>query len=129
MAFDVCATPLATINPNCKAFTKRGGSNKRMYRGNIEDIQGMTFDADGGIASLTLKATKKLYAYVGQDYSNTAGGSFTRADNGATDFPHSVTFMASEISQAEMNAIEQALLATGTFAIVQTNSGQLKCTG
>jgi len=127
MTYPSCVT-LANLDATCDAVKKVGGVNGRFWIGQKPDIASLTFGSNGEITAMTLASGKKLGKYEGIQYKNTA--SFEAVPNETRNtFNQNFTGILFYKTQAELEAIENLLVANRLFAIIETEAGQLKAYG
>lgn len=123
-----CSFLTVGLDPSCEALKKLGGVNKRIYIGQIDDIDTITFGVDGEITAFTLTTGKSLKAFVGKKEKHQGTYELTAGET-INLFNQSVILGLYFESDEERKAINELVNVEDMFAFVETNSGVIETYG
>lgn len=117
----MCIKITGNLAPTCEAIKKRGGIDRKVYIGFIDEIETLTFGTGNEITALEMKAGKKLFHYIGYKGKNSAGldGNFSDILNLRNHVVNMVLFAK---SAAELNSIDELVDSQDMFVVVETNN-------
>jgi len=124
----VCSFLTMGLDPTCEALKKIGGVNKRVYIGQISDIDTITFGNDGEITVLTLNTGASLKPFVGKKEKHQGTYELTAGET-INLFNQSVILGLYFESDVERAAINELVNVEDMFAFVETNSGVIETYG
>jgi hypothetical protein len=121
---------LANITADCDAVKRAGGVKATIYATRLGNIAGMPVDATtGNLETLTLESGAKFLKLEGRKFKNTAGTTFSKAENGPSLRTQSATFRAFVKTQAQREAVDALLDQEDLVLFVPTNGGVVKVYG
>lgn len=125
-----CTQLTGNLNPGCPALKKVAGIDKRIYIGQVEDIDPaiLTFGTAMDITAFNLLATKKLSKYIGRAKKHSTNGTLVVGEN-TNLITQAVNLVLYAQNGAERKSIDELYKSKGMFAIAETNAGQLEVYG
>lgn len=123
-----CSFLTVGLDPSCEALKKLGGVNKRVYIGQLSDIDTITFGVDGEITALTLLVGATLKQFIGKKEKNQGTYELVAGDT-INLFNQSAILALYFDSDAERAAINQLVNVEDMFCIYETNAGHLEVMG
>jgi hypothetical protein len=122
-----CTTLTKGIQASCAATKKVGGIDKRVYLGNVNDLDGVTVVANE-VTVLTFAATKGLTQWIGRKDKNNSGSELEVGEN-LNIRNHSVNLIIYYETALQLGYLDDLIDNEGIFAIVETNAGVLEIFG
>ena len=123
-----CSYLTLGLDPSCEALKKLGGVNKRVWIGQIDDIDTITFGVDGEITAFTLLAGKTLKAFIGKKEKHQGTYELTAGET-INLFNQSVVLALYFESDLERKAINELVNVEDMFVFIETNSGVIETYG
>lgn len=123
-----CSYLTLGLDPSCEALKKLAGVNKRVWIGQIDDIDTITFGVDGEITAFTLLATKTLKAFIGKKEKHQGTYELTAGET-INLFNQSVVLALYFESDIERKAINELVNVEDMFVFIETNSGVIETYG
>ena len=123
-----CSYLTLGLDPSCEALKKLGGVNKRVWIGQIDDIDTITFGVDGEITAFTLLLGKTLKAFIGKKEKHQGTYELTAGET-INLFNQSVTLALYFESDLERKAVNELVNVEDMFIFVETNSGVIESYG
>jgi len=123
-----CSFLTLGLDPTCEALKKIGGVNKRIYIGQISDIDTITFGVDGEITAFTMLTGTSLKAFIGKKEKHQGTYELTAGET-INLFNQSVILGLYFESDIERKAINELVNVEDMFAFVETNSGVIEAYG
>ena len=121
-----CKPLEAGINTNCQKEGKVGGINKRIFVGDVNDIDSgvLDFDADGAVDAFALTSPGTLKMFVSDRFLQAGRDELVVNEFGPPVWKHAVDFVHMYWDQEDIKTLEQLARAKQLFVIVETNNGQ-----
>lgn len=112
--------------PDCDSLKKPSGINKRIYIGEVDDIDPaiITFGTEGEITAFGLLSGATLKPFVSTRYKQAGRSSLVANEFGANTFNHFVDMVSYESAQGDVKALQDLAVADGVFAIIEQNDGR-----
>lgn len=123
-----CIDLTAGLDPSCAALNKVGGVNKRVWIGQLSQLNSYATDINGYVSGITLATYETLFKFIGKTYKNSGAYEGTIGENVNT-FNQSVTLELYHSTPADREAIESLYNADDVFVFVETNAGQIELFG
>jgi hypothetical protein len=113
------------VNTSCEAEGKVGGINKRIFVGQISNIDAdvLAF-TDGAVSAFALLSGKTLKMFISDRFLQAGRDELVPNEFGRPTWKHIVDFVHMYWSQEDINALEQLARAKQLFCIIETNNGQ-----
>lgn len=113
------------VNSTCEAEAKVGGINKRIFVGQISNIDSTVIDfTDGAVSAFALTSGKTLKMFISDRFMQAGSDELVPNEFGRPNWKHMVDFVHQWWSQEDINALEQLARAKQLFCIIETNNGQ-----
>jgi hypothetical protein len=123
-------TLLKNLVADCVAVKRAGGVKATIYATRVSNIAGMVVNGtSGALTTLTLEAGAKFLKLEGRKFSNTAGTTYSRSENGPSLRQQSATFRAYVATPAQRSAVDALLDQEDMVLFVPTNGSQVKVYG
>lgn len=116
------------LDPSCAALKGLGGVDKEIRIGQLDDIDTITFGADGQVLTLTLKVGKGVKGFIGKKEKHQGTYELTTGDT-VNLFNQSVILALYFQNDAERAAINELVNVEDMFAFIQTNTGVIEVYG
>lgn len=129
-----CVDLLQGIDPSCAALNKVGGINKRVWMGQLSQLDDpkYTLDADGYIATIEMatigSAPETLIKLIGKKFKNSTANEGVVGENVNT-INQSVTLALYYETPTEREVIETLWNADDVFIAVEGNYGRIEIYG
>lgn len=123
-----CSYLTQNLDPTCDALKKIGGVNKRVWIGQLDDIDTITFGTNGEILTFSLLAGKTLKDFIGKKEKHQGTYELTAGET-INLFNQSVILALYFESDAERKAINELVNVEDMFVFVETNSGVIETYG
>lgn len=120
-----CSFLTMNLDPSCEALKKIGGVNKRIYIGQISDIDTITFGGDGEITAFTLLAGKFLKTFIGKKEKHQGTYELTVGET-VNLFNQAVILALYFEKDEERMAVNELVNVEDMFCFVETNSGVIE---
>lgn len=114
--------------PSCEALQGIGGVNPLIRVGQLDDIDTITFGADGQILTFTLLTGKSLKAYSGKKEKHQGTYELTPGET-VNLFNQSAILALYFRSDPERAAVNELVNGENLFAFIQTNDGVIEAYG
>lgn len=114
------------VNTNCDGLNKIGGINRRIFIGQLSQIDSntLTFGSNGEVTAFALNAGETLKLFVSETFKQAGRNEMTKGDNGVVAWNHYVDLVHYWFSQRDVKSIENLNKARRLFAILEQNNGQ-----
>jgi hypothetical protein len=128
-----CLELLQDLNPSCEALNKVGGTNKRVWACQKDEIRSLSYDSEGYLTGFSMKEVgggvfNRLVQYVGKRDKHDFGVTGVVGDT-VNLYNQSGTLMLYAFSPEENKAIEKLYNADDVVLFIETNAGQIKAYG
>lgn len=123
-----CSFLTLGLDPSCEALKKLGGLNKRVYVGQISDIDSVTFGVDGEITGLTLLLGATLKKFIGKKEKHQGTYELTAGDT-INLFNQAVILALYFEFDVERKAVNELVNVEDMFVLVETNAGHIEAYG
>lgn len=123
-----CSFLTVGLDPSCEALKKLGGVNKRVYIGQLSDIDTITFGVDGEITALTLLLGATLKRFYGKKEKNQGTYELVAGET-INLFNQSAILALYFDSDAERTAVNQLVNVEDMFVFIETNAGNIEAYG
>lgn len=128
-----CVDLIEGITASCEALNKVGGVNKRVYIGQLSQLDGYTKNVSGEIETITMADDASgnpytLKKFTGKKNKNNGTYELTAGENVNT-FNTSAILEVFHYTQAEREALVALINADDVFVIMQTDAGQVEAFG
>jgi len=122
-----CNDLLAGLNPDCTAFNKAGGVNKRVWIGKKDNIT-ESYSSSGYVNSISMATSGSLptylYKFIGKRDKNNASWPLTAGENINT-FNHTAVLDLFYGNPTELLAIESLANSDDNVVFMQTNDDKI----
>lgn len=130
-----CVDLIQGLNPSCEALNKVGGVNKRVWIGQMSQLdEAIPFVVDtntGYVTALGFISTspaQKLFRFIGKTYKNSGSYELQVGEN-ANTYNHSVTLALYHFTPEDRKTIETLAKADDVFVIIETEAQQVEIFG
>jgi hypothetical protein len=114
--------------PSCEALQAVGGVNLLIRVGQLDDIDTITFGADGEIVTFSLLTGKSLKAFSGKKEKHQGTYELTAGET-VNLFNQSAILALYFRNDAERSAVNELVNSENMFAFLQTNDGVIEAYG
>lgn len=123
-----CSFLTVGLDPSCDALKKLGGVNKRVWIGQLSDIDTITFGVDGEITAFTLLVGATLKRFYGKKEKNQ--GTYELVAGETINLFNQAAILALYFNDdAERSAINQLVNVEDMFMFIETNAGNIETYG
>ena len=123
-----CSFLTIGLDPTCEALKKLGGANKRIWIGQISDIDTVTFGVDGEITAFTLLTGKSLKAFIGKKEKHQGTYELTAGET-VNLFNQAAILALYFETDLERKAVNELVNVEDMFAMIETNAGSIEVFG
>lgn len=124
-----CSFITSGLTATCAALKKRGGANKRVWIGALDDIASVTKDGTSHkLTAVTMESGKKLYSWSGKPYKNAGRYELVAGEN-VNIVKHFVDLEIFHETQLDRDAIDELIDAEDLVVFMQNNAGQIEVYG
>jgi len=123
-----CSNSLTTLAPSCAALKKKGGFDKRIWVGNIADLDSVTYGTDQEITAFTFSGTTGFKTVTGKRLKNGAETTLEAGENVNMRTQNYNAVLYAQ-SAAERAAVEALWDADDIFVVAESNAGTIEVYG
>ena len=123
-----CSNPIITLNSSCDAIKKKGGHAKKIWVGNIADLDSVTYGTDQEVTAFSFAATKGFKTVTGKKLKNGAETTLEAGDNVNMRVQNYNAVLYAK-SANERKAVEELWDAEDLFIVAESNAGTLEVYG
>lgn len=127
-----CNNLTTGLDPSCEALKKIGGVAKRVWAGQLSQLDGYTVNADTldiqTIELVSASPANTLKKFIGKKLKNSATAELVVGDN-INVFNQSVILVLFYKTSLETAAIEALAIAEDVFIIIETMAGDIEVYG
>ena len=128
-----CTNLVRSLDPNCDALNKIGGVNKRIFIGQLSQLDSYSVDINTlDITAITMNLNGsiayKLQKFIGKKLKNSADVELEVGEN-ISVFNQKVNLVLYHSSSKDKQAIENLVASEDLFCFVETNAAQIEVYG
>ncbi len=111
------------IEVSCDDLRRVGGLAKRVWVGNIDDLESPFVTGSSYVTNIELSTYQSLYKFESTKFSHEANYTVTKSDGGNISFPQTVILRLFNNDPTD-DAVIEDLTTSDVFVIVQTNNDE-----